>query len=75
MIQITSEQVAFAREFIPKIDEYLRDNDLDELLLALNFAIVEFGLDEKQDKITKKGIKLQNLYDEIYYQNKGFRSA
>ena len=70
MIQITTEQIDAVREFVPEIDDFLKKNDLSEILMALNFAIVEFGMDENQEHLTEKGVKMQKMYDDIYWQNK-----
>ena len=66
---ITDQQIEKLRPYLPDIDKLVR-GDLDEFEDELNDAIVYYvdssnGYDE-----TPTSIFLQDLYDEIYEQNK-----
>ncbi len=69
MLNITKEQKELIQDYIPKLDEYIVSEDIEELLIDLDDAIILNGLDETQDFLTPLGQKLQKTYDEIYNQN------
>jgi len=62
---ITEEQKSFFKNHIENLDELLSSDDVNDVLLAIDDAIVDNILenDEEPDEV---GIKLQRLYDEIY---------
>lgn len=52
---------------IPNIDEIIKSDDVNDLLLTIDDAILD-NLDE-DDEPTEKGIELQRIYDQIFNQN------
>lgn len=68
MIKITEQQKAVLSPFIPKLHEYIVQDDVDALLADLDFAIID-QLDEKQDHLSRMGVRLQHIYDELLEQN------
>lgn len=69
MLNITSEQKDKVKQYVNKIDNYIETDNLEELLIDLDDAIISFGMDSKQDEMTEVGIELQKVYDQIYNQN------
>lgn len=47
----------------------VNDNDVNDFMDAADYAIIHFGMINK-DYLNDLGCKLQELYDEIYYQTK-----
>ncbi|MGN1073956.1 MAG: hypothetical protein ACI4QB_03095 [Eubacteriales bacterium] len=68
MIKITEQQKAVLSPFIPELQEYIVQDDVDALLADLDFAIID-QLDEKQDHLSRMGVRLQHIYDELLAQN------
>lgn len=68
MISITEEQKIYLREQSVDIGEALENDDLGELLLAIDDAIVD-NIVDNNDEPDEIGIKLQQIYDQIYNQN------
>lgn len=68
MISITEEQKNYLREQSVDIGEALENDDLGELLLAIDDAIVD-NIVDNNDEPDEIGIKLQQIYDQIYNQN------
>lgn len=68
MIKITEEQINKLAPYIPNINELITAETDDDLLLILDDLILS-EYDEEQDFLSKKGIELQHLFDEIYAQN------
>lgn len=68
MLDITEKQKETISPYISKIDDYIDSDNLGELLVDLDDAIIIYGMDENQE-ITAKGIELQRIYDQIYNQN------
>ena len=67
MIYITDEQVKQLKNEIPNIDEMVKSDDINALLLVIDDVILD-NLDEN-DEPTQRGIELQRIYDQIYNQN------
>lgn len=67
MINITDEQMKRLKKEIPNIDEIIKSDDVNDLLLTIDDAILD-NLDE-DDEPTEKGIELQRIYDQIFNQN------
>ena len=65
---ITDAQKETLSKHLPQIQRYIEDDDLDSLLADLDDKITEVGFDDNYD-LNKLGLKLQRIYDEIYYQN------
>ena len=65
---ITDAQKDTLSKHLPQIQRYIEDDDLDSLLADLDDKITEVGFDDNYD-LNKLGLKLQRIYDEIYYQN------
>ncbi len=68
MINITEEQKQYLKEQNVDIREALENDDLGELLLAIDAAIVDNIVDHN-DEPDETGIKLQRIYDQVYNQN------
>ncbi len=68
MINITEEQKQYLKEQNVDIREALENEDLGELLLAIDDAIVDNIVDHN-DEPDETGIKLQRIYDQVYNQN------
>lgn len=71
MINITSEQKQFLKEYVTNIDELIAADDLGELLSAIDDAIVDNIMNNKieQNEPDEIGIKIQQIYDQLYNQN------
>lgn len=67
-IEITEEQKAYLRENSVDISGALQNDDLGELLLAIDDAIVDNIVDHNNEP-DEIGIKLQRIYGQIYNQN------
>lgn len=66
--KITQKQVQKLRPYLPNIDELIQ-GELEDFQDALSDRMLDF-LDAKNDyEPTKIGIMLEDIYDEIYYQN------
>ena len=64
---ITENQKNYLSKFIKNLDEVLSSNDIEDLLLAIDDAIVDtFDADGNP---SSAGIELQNIYDDIYNNN------
>lgn len=68
MIIVTEEQIKKLKKYLPNIESVIEADDYDEFESQVEHLAVEYGLDEN-DEMTPLGLELQNLYDEIYYQN------
>ncbi len=65
MINITDEQ----RELFTRyLGEKKLQNDIDEVLDALDDKITEIGFNSDYE-LNEVGLKLQQLYDQLYNQN------
>ncbi|MBE6594522.1 MAG: hypothetical protein E7644_01850 [Ruminococcaceae bacterium] len=65
---ITDEQISILKKYIPNVDELVARDDLYELEINLDQAIIDHGMDDKY-RLTREGVMLQKLYDDIYYAN------
>ena len=66
-IKITEKQIEYLEDFIYNLDELLMAGEVNDLLIAIDDAIIEtFDEDGYPDE---KGNQLQRLYDEIYLMN------
>lgn len=65
---IKDEQIEILKPYIENIDELVQNGSVQEVLDAIDDAIVDniLGNDDEPDE---EGIKLQKVYDEIYNQN------
>lgn len=68
MINITEKQKQYLKEQKVDISMALENDDLGELLLVIDDAIVDNIVDHN-DEPDETGIKLQRIYDQIYNQN------
>lgn len=68
MIHISEEQKNYLIEQAVDIEDALKRQDLGELLLAIDDAIVDNIVDHN-DEPDEIGIRLQRIYDQIYHQN------
>nr|DAV26368.1 MAG TPA: hypothetical protein [Caudoviricetes sp.] len=48
---------------------FLKTKPIREILLELNYVIIEHGFDDKMEFYNDEGKKLQEIYDNIYYMN------
>ena len=56
--------------FLKYMDEsFLKTKPIREILLELNYVIIEHGFDDKMEFYNDEGKKLQEIYDNIYYMN------
>ena len=69
MLKVTDEQYKLLKEYLPKIDEYIESDDIDELLSELDFAIVDYGFEHGQKQLNPVGQELQRAYDIIHREN------
>lgn len=66
-IKITENQIEYLEDFINNMDELLMAGEVNDLLIAIDDAIIEtFDEDGYPDE---KGNQLQKIYDEIYLSN------
>lgn len=65
---ITDEQINELKPYIENLDELVANDDVEELLEAVDDIIVDNIL-ENNDEPDDEGIKLQLIYDQIYNQN------
>lgn len=65
---VKDEQIEILKPYIENIDELVQNGSVQEVLDAIDDAIVDniLGNDDEPDE---EGIKLQKVYDEIYNQN------
>lgn len=68
MFAITKEQIEKLRPLIENLDELLTRETDEDLLLALDDLIIE-ELDDDQQNLSQKGVKLQKLWDDIFRAN------
>lgn len=70
MINISESQINFLKKYMNPdvVDAYIQANDLGNLLIDFDDAIIDIGMDEDQE-ITRLGAEMQKIYDEIFYQN------
>ena len=68
MINITDEQKELLLKYLPNTEKILETDEVNDILDLLDDKITEIGFD-KNWNLNKVGLKLQRLYDDIYYQN------
>lgn len=68
MFAITKEQIEKLRPLIENLDELLARETDEDLLLALDDLVIE-ELDDDQQNLSQKGVKLQKLWDDIFRAN------
>ncbi|MBQ2278323.1 MAG: hypothetical protein II333_07110 [Clostridia bacterium] len=64
---LTEEQKKMLREYEVEFSE---EAHVNELLDKLDDRITEIGFTEDQEWLNPVGLKLQKLYDDIYWQNR-----
>jgi hypothetical protein len=64
---ITAEQKTFLNKYIKNLDEVLESNDINDLLLEIDDAILDTF--DAEGNPSAVGIELQKIYDEIYNSN------
>lgn len=65
---IKNEQIEELKPYIENIDELIQNDDVQELLDAIDDVIVDNILGNN-DEPDEEGIRLQRIYDQIYNQN------
>ena len=68
MLNITDEQKKLLLEYLPDTEKCIDDSDIDAILDVLDAKITQVGFDANYD-LNDDGLKLQQLYDELYDQN------
>lgn len=68
MILITDDQIQELQQYIYNIDKYIQDDDIQGLLDAVDDVIISNIL-KNNDEPDEEGVRIQGLYDDIYYQN------
>ena len=66
-MKITEKQKNFLKKHIKNLDQILLSDDVNDLLLEIDDAIVD-TFDDKGNP-SDAGIKLQNIYSEIFENN------
>lgn len=66
MNEITEEDFKIIKKYYINIDDNMTIKDI---LTLINLKILDVGLDYN-DEINEKGIELERLYDNIFYNNK-----
>lgn len=66
MNKITEEDFKIIKKYNINIDDNMTIKDI---LTLINLKILDVGLDYN-DEINEKGIELERLYDNIFYNNK-----
>ena len=66
MNKITEEEFKIIKKYNINIDNNMTIKDI---LTLINLKILDVGLDYN-DEINEKGIELERLYDNIFYNNK-----
>ncbi|MBR6657759.1 MAG: hypothetical protein IKL18_06290 [Oscillospiraceae bacterium] len=69
-MNIKNRQKAILRFLIKDLDYVINNNDLEQILLAVNDAIVKYGFTENYEHLNVIGKKLDKLYEDILEQNK-----
>lgn len=69
MLNITSEQLALIKKYMPDCSDYISNDELDNFLDKFDDVITEVGFDDEYE-LTSEGLQLQKVYDQIYNQNK-----
>lgn len=64
---LTEEQKKMLREYEVEFSE---EAHVNELLDKLDEKILQIGFTEDQEWLNPVGLKLQKLYDDIYWQNR-----
>lgn len=68
MLKITDSQNQLLLEHLPSAAQCIEDNNIDTLLEELDDKITEVGFDADYE-LNEVGLKLQQLYDQLYSQN------
>lgn len=64
---VTAEQEKILKKYIKNLDEVLSSDDINDLLLEIDDAIVDTF--DANGNPSEDGIKLQNIYDDLYANN------
>ena len=71
MFDITPEQLELLLKYLPEAEALLDDPDgMYYILDLLDDKMLELGYDEDYE-LNEVGAKLEDLYDDLYYQNVG----
>ena len=65
---VKKEQVKILKEYIENIEELIENDDVQELLDAIDYVII-CNILRNNDEPDEEGVKLQRIYDQIYMQN------
>lgn len=67
-MNIKAKRIDTLKPYISNIEELIESNDIQSVLDAIDDVIVDNIL-SNNDEPDEKGIMLQKVYDEIFYQN------
>ena len=65
---VSNKQIKKLKPYIENIEDLIEEDDVQAVLDAIDDVIVDNILGNN-DEPDDEGIKLQKIYDEIYYQN------
>lgn len=65
---VKTEQIEVLKGYIENIEDLITSGDVQKVLDAIDDEIVDNIL-ANNDEPDSEGIKLQKIYDEIFYQN------
>lgn len=68
MLKITDSQKQLLLEHLPTAAQCIKNDNIDQLLEDLDDKITEVGFDADYE-LNELGLKLQQLYDQLYSQN------
>lgn len=68
MLKIAKKQMELLKKYLPQIEEYIEEDNKDELLSELDFAITDHGFNDDYS-LNSIGRELQRTYDIIYREN------
>ncbi|MEG1497564.1 MAG: hypothetical protein RR385_09360 [Clostridiales bacterium] len=68
MVVLSERQLQILRDLAPQVEEHVNSKDENIFFEALDDCIVDC-LDDDQELLNKKGLMLQELYDDVFYSN------
>ena len=69
-MNIKNSQKVILRFLIKDLDYVINNNDLEQILLAINDATLKYGFTKDYEHLNAIGKKLDKLYDDILEQNR-----
>lgn len=68
MLKVSDNQKRLLLEYLPNVEQYIENTNIDRILEELDDKITEVGFDANYE-LNEVGLKLQELYDQLYNQN------